>query len=77
LRQSNIFNLNRFIAADKKRRQLLSLVPDQFTPVQAAEAWGMDYTKANTQTAKMRELNLITSNEGKKGRIFTKVKEES
>jgi hypothetical protein len=76
LKQTNSFNLNRFINADKKRRNLLSLLPDQFTPVQAAEAWGMDYTKAKTQTAKMRELNLITSNEDKKGRIFTKVKDQ-
>jgi hypothetical protein len=75
LKQTNSLNLNRFINADKKRRNLLSLLPDQFTPVQAVEKWGMSRANVDAMTQKMRWYNLIVPNEGKKGRIFTKVKE--
>jgi hypothetical protein len=75
LNQVKGYNETSFKEAQKKRLNLLTLVPDQFTPVQAAEAWGTDYVKAKTQTAKMRRWGLIIPNEGKKGRLFTKVKE--
>jgi len=69
-------NLKSFKDADAIRQYRLSLLPDQFTPTQAAEVWKISITKVNTQTAKMRQWKLITSNEGKKGRIFTKVNPE-
>ena len=60
--------------AQKKRMDLLSLLPDQFTPTQAGVAWNLDVTKTNAVIQKMRLYKLITANEGK-NRIFTKAKE--
>jgi hypothetical protein len=70
------YNEMSFKEAQKKRHKLLTLVPDQFTPVQASEAWGLPIANVNAMTQKMRRYNLIVPNEGKKGRIFTKIKEE-
>jgi hypothetical protein len=75
LKQTNNFNFQKFIDAQKKRIKLLTLVPDQFTPEQASEMWDMTIPSVNAMTQKMRWYNLIVPNEGKKGRIFTKVKE--
>ncbi len=75
MKQTNNFNFQKFIDAQKKRIKLLTLVPDQFTPEQASEMWDMTIPSVNAMTQKMRWYNLIVPNEGKKGRIFTKVKE--
>ena len=70
------FNYQKYIEAQKKRIRLLSIVPDQFTPEQAVEAWKMSRANVDAMTQKMRWYKLIIPNEGKKGRIFTKVKDQ-
>lgn len=59
-----------FKRAQKKRVQLLSLLPDKFTPSQAAEVWKMTIANTNAMTQKMRRYKLIIPNKGKKGRIL-------
>jgi hypothetical protein len=77
LKQTQGYNTWQFEYAQERRLQLLSKLPDQFTPIQAMEAWKMSRAKTDLMTASMRQWKLIIPNEGKKGRIFTKVKEES
>jgi len=75
MKQTNLANERSFQRAQKKRIELLALLPDQFTPTQASEAWDMTILNVNAMTQKMRRYKLITPNEGNVGRIFTKVKE--
>jgi hypothetical protein len=76
LRQVSAHIVRSFMRSQKKRIKLLSLVPDQFTPEQAVEVWKMSRAAVDAMTQKMRWYNLIVPNERKKGRIFTKVKDQ-
>ena len=75
-RHDHSANERSFKRSQKKRHELLTLLPDQFTPVQAVEKWGMSRANVDAMTQKMRWYNLIIPNEGRKGRIFTKVKDQ-
>lgn len=74
-RQTNAHNEMRFKEGHLRRCELLSKVPDKFTPSQAAEAWSMKIMNVNAMTQKMKRYNLIVPNEGFRPRVFTKVKE--
>jgi hypothetical protein len=76
MKQSEGYTRRRFKQGQKNRLELLALLPDQFTPVQAMEVWEMSRETVDSITQKMRKWNLITPNKGNKGRIFTKVKDQ-
>ena len=76
MKQSEGYTRRRFKQGQKNRLELLALLPDQFTPVQAMEVWKMSRAAVDAMTQKMRKWYMIVPNEGKKNRIFTKVKEE-
>jgi hypothetical protein len=70
-------NLIRAAQALKRRKHLITLLPDQFTVFDAASAWGIKVEAANHQVRLMAKRNEIkATSEYKKPRLYRKLLDE-